>query len=126
MCKRIHGEGGKKHFACLNCRKCFKQPGSAERQAAEKDRPFLCPECGEPMCDMGSDFKAPRQRDTRQWIKVEILAMFGFFYRSGCCDGPGYRPAALNEVEEFLVDHGNRRDVVRREIERVKRIRRDR
>jgi len=125
MCKRaISGGGGKKHFACFNCRKCFKQPGSAEWEAPEKHRPFPCPDCREPMCDLGSDFKAPRQRDARQWLKVEVLASFGVTYRPGCCDGPGRRPAELTEVEHCLVARGHQRERVRQRIEAVKQVRR--
>ena len=127
MCRRAAtGGGGRKHFACFHCRKAFKQPGSAEWQAAAARRPFPCPECGEPMSDLGSDFKAPRQRDVRQWLKVEVLAGFGVTYRPGCCDGPGRRPAELTEVEDFLVAQGHDRDRVRQRIEAVKQARRGR
>ncbi len=127
MCDRaLSGMGGKKHFACFSCRKCFKQPGSAEWQASEEHRPFPCPECGALMCDLGSDFKAPRKRDARQWMKVEVLAGFGFTYCPGCCDGPGQRPAELTGVEEFLVAQGYRGEEVRQRIEAVKHVRRGR
>jgi hypothetical protein len=125
MCKRAtSGKGGKKHFACFNCRKCFKQPGSAEWQAPEDNRPFPCPQCGQPMTDLRADFKAPRQRDVRQWLKVEVLASFGVTYRPGCCGGPGQRPAELREVEEFLVGQGHQRKRVRQRIETARQVRR--
>lgn len=54
------------------------------------------------MKGMGHDFKAPKQTDVKQWKKVEILYQHGFTYHSCGCDGPGYRPAQLNEVNEFL------------------------
>jgi hypothetical protein len=37
------------------------------------NRSFPCPECGKPMQVMGKDFKAPPQRDAKQWLKVEVL-----------------------------------------------------
>ncbi|WP_426448210.1 hypothetical protein ACP26L_27520 [Paenibacillus sp. S-38] len=54
------------------------------------------------MNDMGHDFKAPKQDDKKQWMKVEQLYKNGFTYHSCGCGGPGYRPAKLSEVEEFI------------------------
>ncbi|WP_261303045.1 hypothetical protein [Paenibacillus andongensis] len=54
------------------------------------------------MKDMGHDFKAPRQDDKKQWTKAEFLYNNGFTYHSCGCNGPGYRPAKLSEVEEFI------------------------
>jgi hypothetical protein len=71
------------------------------------------------MKNMGEDFKAPRQRDLKQWLKVEILDAFGIVYHMGCCDGPGDRPAMLREVEEFLVARGQPRAAVRLRIKAV-------
>jgi hypothetical protein len=54
------------------------------------------------MSNMGLDFKAPRQRDKRQWKKVRILFERGYTYHSCGCGGPGYRPRTLAEVPAFL------------------------
>jgi len=51
---------------------------------------------------MGHDFKAPKQNDIKQWSKVEALYNNGFTYHSCGCGGPGYRPAKLSEVDEFV------------------------
>jgi hypothetical protein len=97
----------KEHFACFRCRKGFKQTSRFElpeqlRPAPGELRTVPCPQCGQPMNDMGHDFKAPRQRDVKQWKKVEILYGHGFTYHScGCC-GPGLRPTDLKDVEKFL------------------------
>lgn len=53
------------------------------------------------MVDIGKDFHPPRQRDRKQWKKVEILYREGFRFGSCGC-GDGYRPGTLNEVPEFL------------------------
>jgi hypothetical protein len=54
---------------------------------------------------MGLDFKAPPERDVKQWKKVELLFQHGFtFHSCGCC-GPGLRPAELRDVESFLADN---------------------
>jgi hypothetical protein len=67
----------KVHFACFACRKTLKQPGSSNWDSNVPERPFLCPECKEPMARMGRNFKAPPQRSVRSWQQVERL------YRSG-------------------------------------------
>ena len=100
----------KDHYACFDCHKAFKRRKSYEwpkhLQPVEGERPPApCPECDQPMADMGLDFKAPRRRDARQWAKVEALFRHGFTYHScGFC-GPGLRPAELRQVEAFLQDH---------------------
>ena len=90
-------------YACFNCRKVFKQTSDIELDKAEiQNRQFKCPQCNEVMKDMGHDFKAPRQKDLKQWLKVELLYNSGFTYHSCGCGGPGYRPAKLYEVEDFI------------------------
>lgn len=90
-------------YACFSCRKVFKQASNTELdQAAKQRRQYKCPQCNEIMKDMGYDFQAPKQNDLKQWKKVEILYQNGFTYHSCGCGGPGYRPAKLSEVEEFL------------------------
>lgn len=89
--------GRLQHYACFHCRKAFKQgfPRSGEVT--------LCPQCRQPMTNMGTDFKAPAQRERRQWQKVQQLAQAGirFFPASGT-GTPGDRPATLAEVPAFL------------------------
>lgn len=83
----------------------FKQTSVYELTKIENEkRTYSCPQCGGAMKDMGHDFKAPKQQDKRQWMKVERLYENGFAYHSCGCDGPGYRPAKLTEVESFLRD----------------------
>jgi hypothetical protein len=67
------------------------------------------------MADMGSDFKAPRQRDKSQWLKVAILHAHGvrFTWDHDYDLGPGHRPATLADVEDYLVSCGFAREDVR-------------
>jgi hypothetical protein len=67
------------------------------------------------MADMGTDFKAPRQRDRDQWLKVAILHAHDvrFFWDHDYDDGPGHRPATLSQVEDYLVSCGFSRETVR-------------
>ncbi|GHF99768.1 hypothetical protein GCM10017783_09850 [Deinococcus piscis] len=87
--------GRLQHYACFHCRKAFKQPlGSGE---------CLCPQCRQPMTNMGTDFRAPPQRDAGQWRKVEALAEAGVGFFPSHPDGlPGEGPATLAEVPAFL------------------------
>lgn len=89
--------GRLQHYACFHCRKAFKQ---ALPRAGEATR---CPQCRQPMTNMGTDFKAPAQHERRQWQKVQQLAQAGvrFFPVSGT-GTPGDRPATLAEVPAFL------------------------
>lgn len=94
----------KEHYACFHCRKGFKWPQDAHRWPSKEMQPdaVKCPECGEPMAGMGLDFRPPRQGDTRQWAKVQLLFLNGYAYFSCGDGGPGYRPRTLREVPEFL------------------------
>jgi hypothetical protein len=67
------------------------------------ERAALCPQCREPMKDLGVDFKSPAQDDLKHWRKVQLLSELGItFHSCGCCD-PGRRPGKLNEIEDFLI-----------------------
>ena len=98
----------REHYACFDCRKSFKErdghvPRSLPKQPT-LPRQVPCPDCGRAMTAMGLDFKAPRRRDRKQWIKVKALAEHGFTYSSCGCGGPGYRPARLNQLGSFFLN----------------------
>jgi hypothetical protein len=71
------------HFACFNCRKAFKQRGSSNWDTQVPLRPFQCPDCKHPMARLDRYFKAPSQRASRQWLKVELLYHYGERFWSG-------------------------------------------
>jgi len=103
MCRYAMYGPYKDIYACFQCRKVFKQ--ASDRELSNHDvqkRTYKCPQCGGTMNDMGHDFKAPKLNDVKQWRKVELLYNNGFTYHSCGCGGPGYRPAKLSEVEQFL------------------------
>jgi hypothetical protein len=114
MCR--YGGQYKNKFACFDCRKSFRsRPHGAWKQ--EKDgckwdgkTPPTCPDCGKPMVNMGLDFKPPKRSDVEQWEKVRRLYENGVTFHSCGCDGPGYRPARLNQVDDFLADRDRRRE----------------
>ncbi len=89
--------GRLQHYACFHCRKAFKQ-------GFPRSGPTLpCPQCRQPMTNLGTDFKAPAQRERRQWQKVQQLAQVGVrFFPVGSTGTPGDRPATLAEVPAFL------------------------
>lgn len=112
MCRYAMYGPYKEHFACFSCRKAFKQTSRFElpgepRMGVRDPRIVLCPQCREPMRDMGLDFAAPARDDARQWKKVEILFDHGFTYHTCGC-GAGARPARLRDVAEFLKKNEHR------------------
>jgi predicted nucleic acid-binding Zn-ribbon protein len=80
--------------ACFACRKVFKKPGYPEQL-------FPCPECGAPMHMMGKAFRAPKQSNTNQWKKAQLLIEAGFLFQSGS----GARPKTLNDAAKFIQAH---------------------
>jgi hypothetical protein len=94
----------KRHFACFQCRKMFRQPDNHEMARPSAPHDFPCPQCRTPMANLGKDFKAPRQVDVKQWRKVEQLYLHGYIFSSCGCGGAGPRPATLREVTPFLAE----------------------
>ena len=112
MCRYAFNGPYKEHYACFSCRKVFRQINEQDLpehlRSAETRRECRCPQCAQPMADMGLDFKAPKRTATKQWEKVRILFDHGFtFHSCGCC-GPGLRPAELSEVHAFIEGHRTR------------------
>ena len=97
MCRYTMVDPYTQKWACARCRKSWKSPrGEVPRASA------LCPQCRAPLSNMGLDFKAPRQTDKEQWRKVELLLQNGINYSLCGCGGPGFRPARLRDVPQFL------------------------
>ena len=106
MCRYAMSGPYKEKYACFSCRKVFRQPPQSDIVAKVRldtigNRLAKCPECGEPMHNMGLDFHTPRQTNRKQWRKVEILHSRGIGF-GGCGCGPGLRPATLRETPAFL------------------------
>ena len=88
------------HWVCFECRKAFKpfrrsahviNGAPLPEQASRK-----CPQCSNPMVNLGRKFKVPKQSDAEQWRKVERLHQAGINFWGG------HLPAHLNEVDAFL------------------------
>jgi hypothetical protein len=110
MCRYGNYGPYKKHYACFACRKAFKRLQEYEwpddqRPAEGEAVPAPCPECREPMADMGLDFKPPKRSATEHWVVVEFLFRRGVGYHSCGCGGPGFRPSRWADVPAFLASH---------------------
>lgn len=102
------------HFACFRCRKAFKYwqweevregEWNAQAKLRHVPREIVCPDCSQPMVDMGLDFKAPTKDDIEAWEILEILTKHGFtFHGCGCYVGFS-PPRTLREVPEWLERH---------------------
>jgi hypothetical protein len=65
------------HWACFDCRKSFAKEPVAKDTAARK-----CPQCAQPMTDMGAYFEPPRMANKKRWNVMKILADYGYKFRS--------------------------------------------
>jgi hypothetical protein len=63
-----------------------------------------CPECHEPMADLGLDFKAPRQSDTKAWRAIAGMYRVGHVWHTCGCDGPGYIPQSTGALRAYLLE----------------------
>lgn len=71
----------KERWVCFNCRKMFRQmslPGVSE--ADEPNR--ICPQCAQPMINMGSFFSPPPATEQKLWQMARVVAEQGFHCRS--------------------------------------------
>lgn len=62
------------HQACFDCRKSFAK--------TESDTPRKCPECAEPMTDMGAFFEPPRKLNVKRWNVMNVLADNGYRFNT--------------------------------------------
>jgi tRNA(Ile2) C34 agmatinyltransferase TiaS len=82
----------KEHFACFKCRKMFKQTAwrgleESLRLQFKDYQDFIhnyqapCPQCGQPMPNMGKGFRPPQQKEVKEWLQLEEKAKQGIkFY----------------------------------------------
>jgi DNA-directed RNA polymerase subunit RPC12/RpoP len=69
------------HYACFDCRKMFNQAPWVRRIDRSKARSEItvpCPQCGQPMRNMGKEFKPPRRNNVQQWRKIKLLYHRGY------------------------------------------------
>ena len=100
------------HWVCFECRKMFKRPFRVENDGADPKtpaRPYVCPQCREPMINMGIYFEPPRQNDLASWKRMRMLADFGYFFYSEVAKSViehrylGSPPPSVQELRERLV-----------------------
>jgi hypothetical protein len=82
----------------------FRRPVEAELVRPKDERPVRCPECRNPLRNMGRDFKAPPKTDKEHWQAVAMLYDAGYAYHGCGCGGSGYRPSRLDEIPAFLAE----------------------
>jgi hypothetical protein len=66
------------HWVCFSCRKMFRK---MDRHAIAKSA-ALCPQCRQPMIDMGSYFETPKHSNSRLWALMEELAETGYRFHT--------------------------------------------
>jgi hypothetical protein len=94
----------KEHWACFDCRKMFRRPAESELARPKDTRPVRCPECRNPLRNMGRDFKAPPKSDREHWQAVARLYHAGFTCHGCGCGGSGFRPSQLRDIPAFLAE----------------------
>lgn len=92
----------------------------AELEAEYQNAAHRCPECTEPMVDMGLDFKPPRQADEKAWRALLGLYRTGHVFHTCGCDGPGFIPKSTADYRRYLDD---RRRIFSDELKRVQQAR---
>lgn len=89
IAKRL--ESYPQHYTCFACRKMFKKRFTAEQlqlrqsslqafydpEAFENQHRPLCPQCRQPMLNMGLGFKPPKRRNVKSWSELEAQAQTG-------------------------------------------------
>lgn len=62
-----------------------------------------CSECGDPMIDMGLDFKPPKQSDAKAWKRLQGMYRVGHAFQTCGCNGPGWIPQSTSDYRSYLV-----------------------
>jgi hypothetical protein len=65
------------HWVCFGCRKMFRK---MERHAANSAA--LCPQCRQPMTDMGPYLETPKHSNRRLWALLQELAEAGYRFNT--------------------------------------------
>ena len=60
------------HWVCFGCRKMFRK----------SVRDCVCPQCAEPMAEMGAYFEPPKRSNVRMWEMLNALARDGYRFHT--------------------------------------------
>ena len=71
-------------------------------EAEYRDAAHRCPECNEPMIDMGLDFKPPKRSDDKAWRNLRGMYRVGHAFHTCGCDGPGFIPSSTADYHRYL------------------------
>lgn len=94
---------------CLDCRVTFNRPINFD-----KDRVFVCPQCGRQTISLNQSFRPPSKNDLKKWQVVRLLIENGFRYyhvyktieesNTGLKSYTGYAkyPENLRDAKEFI------------------------
>lgn len=107
------------HFACFACRKGFKQPDPSDGDRDGPERPIGCPDCKQPMVRLGRYFKAPRKQATREWLKVELLYVYGERFEAGN-SRLAQRCPTLPAAVAHLIESGHPADGVQKALKAIR------
>ena len=69
-----HKSASYTHWACFDCRKSFAKE--------ESENPRKCPDCAEPMIDMGAFFEPPRKLNKKRWEVMKVLADYNYRFNT--------------------------------------------
>lgn len=90
------------HYGCFECRKVFKKPPITDLPKDQHNQKFKCPQCGQPMADLGLDFRAPKKTDLKAWRAIAGMYRIGHNFHSCGCSGIGFIPKNLVEYQVYL------------------------
>ena len=92
--QKIRGPDYLVAHACFDCRKSFKY-------SIVRNIPPVCPQCKQPLSEMGRAFKAPKKSEISQWKKVKKLWDAGYRFPTNSYKPVQY-PKTLKEVDVFI------------------------
>ncbi|MCC9604219.1 hypothetical protein LOC67_27005 [Stieleria sp. JC731] len=76
----------------------------ADLQSEYREAIFKCPNCGNPMADLGRDWRPPRRADVKAWRALAGVYALGHAFHSCGCDGPGFIPSTPSEYVYYLTE----------------------
>ena len=74
----------------------------ADLEEEYRNATHKCPECREPMIDMGRDLEPPKQSDIKAWKILQGMYRVGHAFHTCGCDGPGWIPKSTSGYHKYL------------------------
>jgi hypothetical protein len=92
----------KPRLVCFTCRKAYRRRLKGDVDPNGEDRIAVCPQCTQPMADLGLDFRPPPTTARKRWATIASLWRAGTTFHSCGCSGPGWRPTTPSALRTFL------------------------